>query len=189
MAHLTLFNGTINQVNLKNRSVHAIQFDTYDINLNLKKTIQAAKDMPKDEEEMSLGELRHYLRETKIKDAQYYITLMEYYKKFSIPVACFALGLLAVPLGIQSKTAKRSFGIVLGLVFFLFYYLMLSAGWVFGETGVYPPIIGMWAPNVVMGGIGIYFLLRTVKERPVGIDHIVFLYKKIKFRLLKASEI
>lgn len=188
-AHLTLFNGTINQVNLKNRSVHTIQFDTYDINLNLKKTVQAAKNMLKDEEEMSLGELRHYLRETKTKDAQYYITLMEYYKKFSIPVACFALGLLAMPLGIQSKTAKRSFGIVLGLVFFLLYYLMLSAGWVFGETGAYPPIIGMWAPNVVMGGVGIYFLLRTVKERPVGIDHIIFFYKRIKFRLLKVSEI
>lgn len=188
-AHLTLFNGTINQVNLKNRSVHAIKFDTYDMNLDLKKTVRAARGMPKDEEEMSLGELRQYLRETKTRNPQYYITLMEYYKKFSIPVACFALGLLAMPLGIQSKTAKRSFGIVLGLVFFLVYYLMLSAGWVFGETGAYPPIIGMWAPNVVMGGIGIYFLWRTAEERPVGIGQVVFLYQRIKVRLFKVSKI
>ena len=159
------------------------------MNLDLKKTVRAAKNMPKDEEEMSLGELRHYLRETKTRNPQYYITQMEYYKKFSIPVACFALGLLAMPLGIQSKTAKRSFGIVLGLVFFLVYYLMLSAGWVFGETGSYPPIIGMWAPNVVMGGIGIYFLWRTARERPVGIGQIVFLYQRIKVRLFKVSKI
>lgn len=188
-AHLTLFNGTINQVNLKNRSVHAIGFDTYDINLDLKKTIQASKTAMKDETEMSLEELRKYLRETGRKDAQYYVTQMEYYKKFSIPMACFALGILAVPLGVQSKTAKRSFGIILGLVFFLVYYLMLSAGWVFGETGAYPPIIGMWVPNVVMGGIGIYFLIRTVRERPVGIEQVVILYQRIRFRLFNVSKI
>ncbi len=31
--------------------------------------------------------------------------------------------------------------------------MMLSAGWVFGEAGIYPPGVGMWAPNVVMGGV------------------------------------
>ena len=89
------------------------------------------------------------------------------YKKFSIPFACFVLGLVAVPLGIQSRSAKRSFGVVLGLLFFLIYYVLMSVGLVLGETGACPPVIGMWGPNLVMGTIGMYLLLSSAKERPL----------------------
>ena len=119
---------------------------------------------------MSLVEFRQYLNTAAIKDEQYYTTLIEFHKKFSIPFACIALGILAVPLGVQSESAKRSSGLGLGLVFFLIYYLMLSAGQVFGEAGVYPPAIGMWVPNVVMGGLGLFLVVRTANDRPVKID-------------------
>jgi lipopolysaccharide export system permease protein len=92
---------------------------------------------------------------------------MEYHKKFSIPFACFVLGLVAVPLGIQSRSAKRSFGMVLGLLFFLIYYVLMSVGMVLGETGACPPVIGMWGPNLVMGTIGMYLLLSSAKECPL----------------------
>lgn len=166
MYRLRLYNGSINQVDLKNRSAHSINFDTYDINLDLKRMIAApAKAGRKDEEEMSLAELRHYLKTTVRKDDQYYLTLMEFHKKFSIPFSCFVLGLLGVPLGIQTRSTKRSYGVGLGLFFFLGYYILLSAGWVFGEAGIYPPLIGMWLPNAVMGGIGIFLLFRTANEK------------------------
>ncbi len=177
--HLRLFNGTINQVNLKSRAVNTIRFNVYDITLHLKQTGARIARGPKDEEEMSLSELKAYLRSARKKDAQYYLTLMEYHKKFSIPAACFALGILGVPLGIQSRSAKRSFGILMGLILFLLYYLMLSMGWVFGESGMYPPVIGMWAPNVVFGGIGILLLIRSAREQSGGIDAIWFFGKRI----------
>ncbi len=165
--HLRLFNGTINQVDIEKQSVNAIRFDTYTVNLDLQKAVDEAKGGSKDEKEMNLAELIGYLRETVEKDEQYYVSLLEFHKKFSIPFACFALGLLAVPLGVQAKSARRSFGLGLGLVFFLFYYLLLSMGLVFGETGMYPPVVGMWVPNVVIGGIGLYLLVRTANDRPV----------------------
>jgi lipopolysaccharide export system permease protein len=76
--------------------------------------------------------------------------------------------LIAFPFGIQLKSAKRSFGLGLGLIFFLAYYLMLSAGWVLGETGTYPPLIGMWVPNVVIGGLGLFFMVRTAREKHIN---------------------
>lgn len=164
---LRLYDGVIYQVDLKQKSWHCVSFDTYDLSLDLADVISARRDGPKDEEEMSLAELRQSLKEATKKDPQYYLTLMEYHKKFSVPFACFVLGLIAVPLGIQSRDAKRSFGIGLGLFFFLVYYVFLSAGWVFGEAGVYPPIIGMWVPNLVLGIIGAYLIHMTANERPV----------------------
>lgn len=178
--HFRLFNGSINQVDLERRSANMIHFDTYDLTIAPKRPLATPRGGPKDEEEMSIPELRQYVREATKKDDRYYLALMEFHKKFSTPAACFALGILALPLGIQSKSAKRTFGIGLGLIFFLFYYILLSAGWVFGEAGVYPPLIGMWVPNIVMGGIGIFLLIRTARERTVKIDALVSLYCKIR---------
>lgn len=179
--HLRLHNGTINQVNIENKTVNSITFDTYDINLDLKKSVTKKKGQ-KDEKEMSIAELNKYLKDTINKDAKYYAALIEFHRKFSIPFACFAFGLLGVPLGVQSKSAKRAFGLGFGLFFFLLYYLMLSAGWVFGEAGVYPPLIGMWMPNIVIGGIGLYLFVRTADDRPVMLNDLLYIFKKITSR-------
>jgi len=173
--HLRLHNGTINQVDIDNKTVHSITFDTYDINLDLKKSV-TTKKRRKDEKEMSIADLNKYLKDTVNKDARYYANLIEFHRKFSIPFACFALGFLGVPLGVQSKSAKRAFGLGFGLFFFLLYYLMLSAGWVFGEAGVYPPLIGMWMPNIVIGGIGLYLFARMADDRPINIDSFLNLF-------------
>ncbi|UCD91077.1 MAG: LPS export ABC transporter permease LptF [Desulfobacterales bacterium] len=180
---LLLYNGTTYQVDLNNRSSNFIGFETYEIRLDMNRAITNYKQRAKHRKEMSLSELQKYLSTNAQKDTLYYKMLMELHKKFSIPVACFALGLLAVPLGIQSKSAKRSLGLVLGLVCFLCYYLLLSVGLVFGETGAYPPFIGMWFPNLAMGGLGGYLLIKTANEQQLGIGPVINLIKQIKLRL------
>jgi lipopolysaccharide export system permease protein len=162
--HLTLYNGEVNQTSLEKKYINSIRFNTYNVNLNLKKSFSTPKDSIRNEKEMSVGELYSFLKTNKEKEPKYYKALIELHKKFSIPFACFALGLLAVPLGIQSPFAKRSFNLGFGLIFFLLYYILLSAGIVFGETGKYPPLIGMWLPNIVIGIIGVYFLKQVGKN-------------------------
>ncbi|MCK4485508.1 MAG: LPS export ABC transporter permease LptF [Desulfobacterales bacterium] len=180
---LRLFNGIINKVDQKNKTAHSVSFDIYDFKLEVAQILSARKHDQKGRKEMSLGELRHSLREAAKKNAKYYLTLMEYHKKFSIPFACFVFGLIAVPLGVQSKSAKRSFGMVLGLFFFLIYYIFLSAGWVFGEAGVCPPVVCMWGPNLVIGSIGLYLLILSAKERPLkGISVLPRIFMRQRFR-------
>ena len=169
---LRLYNGSINQVDVRDRSAHTVQFETYDLRLDIQKNAGIHGGGPKNQEEMTIPELWAYLEKAGKKDARSYLTLMELHKKFSLPFSCLFLALLAVPLGIQSRHAKRSFGVGLGLIFFLFYYLMLSVGWVFGENGSYPPVVGMWVPNLVVGGVGLFLLIRNAKERPVRIEFI-----------------
>ena len=171
---LRLYDGIIYQVDIDSRSVNTVHFERYDVNLDIQRAAsQASAKEEKDDIEMSLPELRDFLAHSP-HDSRYYLALMQYYKKFSMPFACFALGLLAIPLGVQTRFAKRSFGLALGLLAFLFYYLLLSAGQVFGEAGKYPPIIGMWVPNLVVGAIGLWLFVRTLNERPVSFD---FLYR------------
>jgi lipopolysaccharide export system permease protein len=167
---LRLFDGQINQVDMDEATVNNATFETYDIRLDLREAAAAVGGGPKHEKEMRLGELREFLDSAEEKNERYFEVLVEFHRKFALPFACLALGLLAVPLGTQSRSAKTAFGLGLGLFLFLLYYLMLSAGLVFGEQGVYPPIIGMWLPNLVTGGLGLFLLDRTVHGRPIYID-------------------
>ena len=179
--HLQLEQGQINQTDIKTKTVNATDFKKYDVRLDLNRALSSTGRRPK-AEEMSVSELRDYVRSAKQKNDRYYLAEMEFQKKFSFPVACFALGILAVPLGVQSKSARRSFGIGLGLLFFLGYYLMLSAGCVFGEAGSVPPVIGMWAPNIVMGGIGWFLLVRCARERAFGFGRLFHILRRTPAR-------
>jgi hypothetical protein len=58
----------------------------------------------------------------------------------------------------------------LGLFFFFAYYLLLTAGYSFGKSGVLSPEIGMWMPNFVMTAVGLFFLFKTARDRSLKID-------------------
>jgi lipopolysaccharide export system permease protein len=169
-AHLQLKNGSITQVDLATRSANTVRFDRYDLRLSLQLDTLSEKTDGKHRTEMSLSEMRNYLKRYKNRDSHYYRTLMDYHKKFSIPLAGLVLGIMAVPLGFQSGGARRSYGVGLGLTLFLLYYILLTAGWTYGKTGDVPPLVGMWAPNVVFTCLGLFFLRRCATDRGLGFD-------------------
>lgn len=164
---LRLVNGTINRVDLKTQRANAINFNTYETNLDINKIQAKATKERRPLEEMTWGQLGQYLKENPHKDKRYYKALMKYHEKLSLPAACFALGLLALPLGLQARTGKRSMGIVMGIGLFLLNYIMLSVGWALGESGTLHPAVGMWAPNILMGATGTYLFVRVLKEKPM----------------------
>ncbi len=172
-AQLRLFDGTIHHADLVGQAVHFLRFDIYDFTLDLKSAASNLAGSAPDEEEMTVSELLQYVRQSPEKDKRYYKTLIELHERFSLPFACFALGLLAVSLGLQPMEGRRAIGLLFGLMFFTLYYIMLIMGWAFAESGVYPPALAMWLPNVVMGAIGVFLLVRTARERPVRVDSLL----------------
>ena len=165
---IRLYNGIINMVDIKDNSVNNLGFADYDINIDLASLNKKTKrKLHKSLDEKSLIELVGFIR-AGIKDkSDLNEALMELHEKFAIPFACLSLGLLAFPLGIQAASLRKSSGFTLAITFFLLYYLLLALGWSAGETGDYPPIIGMWLPNVIMGIIAVFFLIKNAKEEPV----------------------
>lgn len=178
-----LYNGSINQVTVTDRLVNTTKFETYDFSLDAERAGMSKDEIKKGKGTMLIGELRQYLKK-KIaendKDKRYFRALMEYYKRFSIPFSCFIFGLLALPLSVQSMALGRSLGLLSGMLFFMLYYLILSIGSVFGENGAYPPIIGMWAPNIIIGAIGLYIFIKAAKEEPMFMHSIAHLVKRFR---------
>ncbi|MFZ0131810.1 MAG: LPS export ABC transporter permease LptF [Desulfobacterales bacterium] len=165
--YLRLFDGRINQVNIEKRSAQSITFDSYDIRLDLNKVLQAVDSPGSQWKEMPLDELFRFLRGAPADDPFLVKPRIRFHGIVAMPFACFTLGILAIPLGIQSRSTRRSIGLVVGVFFFLLYYLLLSAGHVFGESGSLSPALAMWLPNVVMGSLGCFLFLRSARERPV----------------------
>ena len=179
ISHLILFDGTIHQVDLKDKVANSVRFGRYDISLEMKRAPSKKEKNQERPKEISTGDLNRFVNSASAKDNLYFSMLIELHRRFALPFGCFALGLLAMPLGVQSKTAKRSFGIFLGLLFYLFYYLMMSVGKIYGETGAYPPVVGMWLPNFIIGGLGLHFLIRTANERTLKVDVIYSRFQQL----------
>ena len=163
---LNLVDGIINQVNPGDKTFRNIRFDEYAVNLDLQKT-GSRKHRHKDEREMTFTELRDFLKNGDRQHKDYFSAQLEFYKKFSIPFACLALGILAVPLGIQVHNARKSSGVGLALICFLVYYLLLSAGEILAEKSTVTPAIGMWMPNMAMAGMAIYLIYITAHDRTI----------------------
>ena len=62
------------------------------------------------EKEMSIAELRHQLEQMERGSVKHNILTIELQRKFSIPSACFLLGLIGLPLGLMVRARARSWG-------------------------------------------------------------------------------
>ncbi|MBI2213663.1 MAG: LPS export ABC transporter permease LptF [Acidobacteria bacterium] len=89
---------------------------------------------------------------------------VELHKKLSIPFACLAFGLVALPLGITNKRGGKSSGFTLSIGVILVYYLLMSNGEEMARTGQVPAWLGMWIPNFVLIALGLYLLRRVSRD-------------------------
>ena len=58
---LRLMNGIINQVNIKEKGVNTIQFETYDISLDVSRALRRMEEGPKHRLEMNLSERNNFV--------------------------------------------------------------------------------------------------------------------------------
>lgn len=163
---LVMRDGTIHQTRLGERRSQVIRFSSYHLAFDLRDSSAFSEKRSRSTKELSLADLRQDLKGLTPEHARYHKARTLLHRMFSIPFACISLGLLGLPLGIQSRSAKRSVGLMLSLAGILLYYLLLTAGYALGEKGLVPPLIAMWFPNLVIGALGVYLLVQTAHEKP-----------------------
>lgn len=170
-----LFDGVVDRVDRTLVSTETIYFNRYDLKLDIESELAKGGLKAPDQYEMDQEELWAAIDD--LRDApdrtRYNLYIMEAHKRFSLPFACIVLGLVAVPLGVQFRVKGRNWGMTMGLAVFLIYYVLLSAGWSFGESGEYPPSLGMWMPNIIIGVGALYMLRQANREAPIGLITLV----------------
>jgi lipopolysaccharide export system permease protein len=80
---------------------------------------------------------------------------VEIHKKFTISVACFNFVLIGIALALRFP--RGGMGLVLGgsILIFAVFYISMTAGEQLADRGYLAPEAGMWAPNVLIGAVGL----------------------------------
>lgn len=89
----------------------------------------------------------------------------EFHSRLVRIVSLLTLPLVAIPLGIVSRRARRSVGIVAGLILLILFHYILRFGEGLVETGKLSPLVGLWAPCAMFAGIGLW-AFQTTSKRP-----------------------
>ncbi len=150
-------------------------FEKQRVALDFTETLERNKYNAQRPKGMSIAGLKTYIQKkrdesTTAKEGSFIIRQLrdaqaEYHKRFSIPFACLAFGLIGVPLGLIVKRSGKMVGFGIGLGLILVYYLLLQfgQGWV-GRSRVISPGLAMWIPNIVIGALGVGFSLYAILE-------------------------
>jgi lipopolysaccharide export LptBFGC system permease protein LptF len=108
---------------------------------------------------MTFGQLQNYI--TELKTMGY--TVMEHevalQRKFAFPLVTLVMTLIAVPFAVTTGKRGAMYGIGVGIVLALVYWTAISVFAAFGASGLMPPSLAAWAPNLLFGATAAYLLL------------------------------
>jgi len=182
---LRLENGSTHIVDTNLRNYRKMDFSVYDVNLDIESSIAEEKKLKtKDSTELTIRELAEKLKKAGLEKAAIREVAIEFHKTITTPLSCIVFGILGIPLGIRSHRAVKSRGFTVGLFTVFIYYILRLGGEALAETGRLSPFIGTWAPNIILGSIGIYLLIMAGKDRPVNIQSF---WNNVKMILVKGK--
>jgi lipopolysaccharide export LptBFGC system permease protein LptF len=80
---------------------------------------------------------------------------VEIHKKFTISVSCFNFVVIGIALALRFP--RGGMGLVLGgsLIIFAVFYIAMTAGEQLADRGYLTPAAAMWAPNLLIGVLGL----------------------------------
>ncbi|MBU0730589.1 MAG: LptF/LptG family permease [Proteobacteria bacterium] len=176
--HLTLelTDGSIHAT--KNDTTQTIRFEKYRLNLPLKTPESVAGESLTNigKGGMTLSQLNTEAERLGKSTPQGIPLMIEYHKRLALPVGCFILSLIALPLALlRSSPGSRQPGLSLGLGSFLLYYILFTAAKGLSENATLPVIYAMWTPNIIFTLLAIYLLRTVARENPGIIVNSIFL--------------
>ena len=80
-------------------------------------------------------------------------------RKLSFPLVTLILTLIAVPFAVSTGRHGTLYGVGIGILIAISYWVVISVFAAFGSAGLLAPVLAAWAPNILFGGSAIYLLL------------------------------
>ena len=140
-------------------------FSIYDMSLAVDSPLRAAPRVEKIEKDLSLPALQRRLA-TLTNAASRAPFLVEWHKRFALPLAALVFALVAFPLAVRSHRGGRSIALVASLAIFVAYYLVLTSLEGSALRLRVPVWLAVWTPNILFTIIGGVLLVATAREWP-----------------------
>lgn len=147
---LTLADGTLHRAS--GNITQTIRFDRYQINLPIKAPTEIAGTSVTEVGKNGLNQkqLLEQVASHGPKSATGLTMLIEYHTRMALPAGGFILTILGLPLAMLARPGRRPLGVPLGLLLFVIYYILFTAGRASSESGHLPVAVGIWLSNILI---------------------------------------
>jgi lipopolysaccharide export system permease protein len=168
--HLLLFQGEIHREDAKDPDYYQrTQFERSLLRIPAPNMVFARQESGyRSDRELSAPEMWKQVKELKAEPEKNRrridAFMVEIHKKYSIPFACIVFVLIGAPLGIRAHRGGIGMAASLSVLFFLVYWAFLIGGEDLADRDIISPAVAMWSPNLLLGAIGIFLIIRTTRE-------------------------
>jgi LPS export ABC transporter permease LptG/LPS export ABC transporter permease LptF len=112
-----------------------------------------------DPDQMTYTELRQYIVKLRDSGADVLPSIVALQRKLAFPLVTVIMTLMAIPFAVTTGRRGALYGVGIGIVIAIVYWVGLSVFGAMGRGGLLAPALAAWAPNIVFGAVAIYLLL------------------------------
>jgi LPS export ABC transporter permease LptG len=112
----------------------------------------------KQSSQMNYSELRDYIEDLKQSGFDVMRLTVALHKKLSFPIISLIMCMIAIPFSFSMGKRGSLYGVGLSIMIGITYWVMLEFFEQVGGAGKLLPFLAAWAPNLIFGASGIYFL-------------------------------
>jgi LPS export ABC transporter permease LptF/LPS export ABC transporter permease LptG len=110
-------------------------------------------------EMMTFGQLREYINRLRASGANVVPQMVALQRKIAFPFVTIVMTVLAVPFAVTTGRRGAMYGVGIGIVLAITYWIAMSVSGALGAGGVMSPLLAAWAPNILFGSAAAYLVL------------------------------
>lgn len=154
----SLNNGYIEDPSEKKDKLMRIDFGNYTIEIELSQRV--FRPPVKDVAHLTSGEIAQKLKSKELSPKEYNDLVFVKHSRLALAFACIVFFLLGVPLSVNMNTPDKSTNFSVAAFMALGWYLLMLSGRAMVLKGIIPVELGLWLPNLVLGGLGFLMVLK-----------------------------
>jgi LPS export ABC transporter permease LptF/LPS export ABC transporter permease LptG len=108
---------------------------------------------------MTFGQLREYIDKLRASGANVVPQMVALQRKIAFPFVTLVMTVLAVPFAVTTGRRGAMYGVGIGIVLAITYWITMSVSGALGAGGVMSPVLAAWAPNIIFGAAAGYLVL------------------------------
>src|SRR5262245_28677393 len=112
-----------------------------------------------DADRMTYGELKRYVTELQASGYSVIAYMVQLQRKVAFPFVTVIMTLLALPFAVTTGRRGALYGIGIGIVLAIVYWIALSVFAALGSGGAMSPVLAAWAPNILFSAAAFVMLL------------------------------
>ncbi len=110
---------------------------------------------------MTVSELRTHIADLSASGVNVVPLAVELQRKLAFPFVTVVMSLLAIPFGVSAGRRGALYGIGIGIMLALSYWIILHVFLAIGGAGLLPPFLAGWSANIIVAGAAAYLFLNT----------------------------